>query len=54
MGCKDLLPIGHDQITCGVTYIEFGEISEVTITFGNGHRTTFKENIAGKVFRLVG
>lgn len=49
LGCKDLLPTGHDQTTCGVTYIEFGETPEVTITFGDGHRTSFKENIAGKI-----
>ena len=38
LGCKGLLPTGHDQTTCGVTYIEYGEIPEVAITFGDGHK----------------
>lgn len=49
LGCKDLLPTGHDQTTCGVTYIEYGETPEVTITFGDGHRTTIRDNISGKI-----
>lgn len=49
LGCKDLLPTGHDQTTCGVTYIEYGEIPEITITFGDGHQTIIKENICGKI-----
>lgn len=49
LGCKDLLPTGHDQTTCGVTYIEYGETPEVTITFGDGHKTTIKDNLSGKI-----
>ena len=49
LGCKDLLPTGHDQTTCGVTYIEYGETPEITITFGDGHQTIIKENICGKI-----
>ena len=49
LGCKDLLPTGHDQTTCGVTYIEYGKTPEVTITFGDGHKTTIKDNISGKI-----
>ena len=49
LGCKDLLPTGHDQTTCGVTYIEYGETPEVTITFGDGHKTTIQEDISGKI-----
>lgn len=49
LGCKDLLPTGHDQTTCGVTYIEYGETPEVTITFGDGHKTVIKDDIKGKI-----
>ena len=35
LGCKDLLPTGHDQTTCGVTSIEYGEEPEATITFAD-------------------
>lgn len=49
LGCKDLLPTGHDQTTCGVTYIEYGETPEVTIIFGDGHKTTIKDNIRGQI-----
>ena len=49
LGCKDLLPTGHDQTTCGVTYIEYGEKPEVTIVFGDGHKKVIKDNISGKI-----
>lgn len=49
LGCKDLLPTGHDQTTCGVTYIEYGEIPEITITFGDGHKAIIRKNICGKI-----
>lgn len=50
---KGLLPTGHDQTTCGITYIEYGEIPEATITFGDGHKTTIKNDIAGKIHPYV-
>lgn len=49
LGSKDLLPTGHDQTTCGITYIEYGENPEVTITFGDGHKITIKDNVRGKI-----
>lgn len=49
LGCKDLLPTGHDQTTCGITYIEYGEKPEVTITFGDGHKVSINDNISGKI-----
>lgn len=49
LGCKDLLPTGHDQTTCGVTYIEYGEKPEVTIVFGDGHKIVIKDDISGKI-----
>jgi len=49
LGCKDLLPTGHDQTTCGITYIEYGEKPEVTIVFGDGHKKVIKNNISGKI-----
>lgn len=49
LGCKDLLPTGHDQTTCGVTYIEYGETPEVTIKFGDGHKVVIKDDISGKI-----
>lgn len=49
LGCKDLLPTGHDQTTCGVTYIEYGENPEVTIVFGDGHKKIIKDDISGKI-----
>lgn len=50
LGCKDLLPTGHDQTTSGITYIEYGETPEVTIIYGDSHTTTFSGgDIAGKV-----
>ncbi len=53
LGCKDLLPTGHDQTTCGITYIEYGEKPEVTITFGDGHKSVIKNDIRGKVKQHV-
>lgn len=49
LGCKDLLPTGHDQTTCGITYIEYGETPEVTIVFGDGHKKVIKDDISGKI-----
>jgi GTPase Era involved in 16S rRNA processing len=49
LGCKDLLPTGHDQTTCGITYIEYGEKPEVTILFGDGHKKVIKDDISGKI-----
>lgn len=49
LGCKDLLPTGHDQTTCGITYIEYGEVPEVTITFGDGSKSVIKKDIKGKI-----
>lgn len=49
LGYKDLLPTGHDQTTCGVTYIEYGEKPEVTIVFGDGHKKVIKDDISGKI-----
>ena len=49
LGCKDLLPTGHDQTTSGITYIEFGDTPEVSIHYGDNHVTTFSGDIAGKV-----
>jgi hypothetical protein len=49
LGCKDLLPTGHDQTTCGITCIEYGEEPEVTITFGDGQEVVLKDNITGKI-----
>lgn len=49
LGCKDLLPTGHDQTTCGITYIEYGETPEVTIVFGDGHKKIIKDDISGKI-----
>lgn len=53
LGCKDLLPTGHDQTTCGITYIEYGLKPEVTITFGDGHKKTIKDDIKGKIKPFV-
>lgn len=50
LGCKDLLPTGHDQTTCGITSIEYGEKPEVVISFGDGSNETIKgEDISGKI-----
>ena len=49
LGCKDLLPTGHDQTTCGITCIEYGEEPEITITFGDGQEVVIKEDIIGKI-----
>lgn len=53
LGCKDLLPTGHDQTTCGITYIEYGEKPEVTITFGDKHTQTITDDIKGKIKQFV-
>lgn len=49
LGCKNLLPTGHDQTTCGLTYIEYGEKAEATIVFGDGHKKVIKDDISGKI-----
>lgn len=49
LGYKDLLPTGHDQTTCGITYIEYGDTPKVTITFGDGHKITLKDDIRRKI-----
>ena len=49
LGCKELLPTGHDQTTCGITYIEYGEKPEVTIIFGDGSKKVIKDDISGKI-----
>lgn len=49
LGCKDLLPTGHDQTTCGVTSIEYGEEPEATITFADGHTVVVREDISGEI-----
>ena len=49
LGCKDLLPTGHDQTTCGITNIEYGEKPEVTIVFGDDHKKVIKDDISGKI-----
>ena len=49
LGRKNLLPTGHDQTTCGLTYIEYGETPEATIEFGDGHTITIKEYLEGKI-----
>lgn len=49
LGCKNLLPTGHDQTTCGITYIEYGEKPEVTIVFGDGHKVVINNDISGKI-----
>lgn len=53
LGCKDLLPTGHDQTTCGLTYIEYGDTPEITIVFGDGHKTILKDDIRGKIKQYV-
>lgn len=49
LGCKGLLPTGHDQTTSGITYIEYGEKPEVTIKFGDGHSVNICDDISGKI-----
>lgn len=49
LGCKDLLPTGHDQTTCGITCVEYGDAPEITITFADGHKSIIKDDIRGKV-----
>lgn len=46
LGCKDLLPTGHDQTTCGVTSIEYGKEPEATITFADGHSVVVRDYIS--------
>jgi hypothetical protein len=53
LGCKDLLPTGHDQTTCGITFIEYGEVPEVKITFGDGREVIIKEEIIGQIKSYV-
>ena len=54
LGCKDLLPTGHDQTTCGVTSIEYGEKPEITIEFGDGHKKVITgDDISGKIKPFV-
>lgn len=53
LGCKDLLPTGHNQTTCGITYIEYGESPEITITFGDNSVKTIRDDIKGKVKSCV-
>ncbi len=54
LGCKDLLPTGHDQTTCGITHIEYGEEPEVTVTFGDENKITLKgKNIAEELKKYV-
>lgn len=53
LGCKELLPTGHNQTTCGITYIEYGETPEITITFGDDSVKTIKDDIKGKVKSCV-
>lgn len=49
LGQKNLLPTGHDQTTCGLTYIEYGETPEATIEFGDGHTVNIKDDLEGKI-----
>lgn len=49
LGCKNILPTGHDQTTCGITYIEYGERPEATIVFGDGNKTTIEEDIQEEI-----
>lgn len=50
LGCKDLLPTGHNQTTSSITYIEHGDTPEATITYGDSHTTTLiGEDLASKI-----
>lgn len=50
LGCKDLLPTGHDQTTCGLTYIQYGETPKARIKFGDGHTENIEgDDIFGKI-----
>ena len=49
LGCKDLLPTGHNQTTCGLTYIEYGETPEVTILFGDDHKLVIKDDVSRRI-----
>ncbi|WP_165730993.1 dynamin family protein [Polaribacter sp. 20A6] len=42
LGCKDLLAVGHDQTTCGITTIEYGEKPEAQISFGDNSKKEIK------------
>jgi GTPase Era involved in 16S rRNA processing len=42
LGSKDLLAVGHDQTTCGITYIEYGEKPEAHIIFGDNSKKEIK------------
>lgn len=53
LGCKDFLPTGHDQTTCGLTYIEYGKKPEATIVFGEGPDKVIKGDISGKIKQYV-
>lgn len=54
LGCKDLLPTGHDQTTSGITYIEYGDTPEATIEFGDHHKQIIKgDDIVGQVKKYV-
>lgn len=53
LGCKDLLPTGHNQTTCGLTYIEYGETPEVTILFGDDHKLVIKDDVSRKIKKHV-
>ena len=53
LGCKDLLPTGHNQTTCGLTYIEYGETPEVTIRYGDEHEAVIKDDIIGNIKQYV-
>lgn len=53
LGCKNLLPTGHNQTTCGLTYIEYGETPEVTILFGDDHKLVIKDDVSRKIKKHV-
>lgn len=53
LGCKDFLPTGHDQTTCGLTYIEYGEKPEATITFGDEHTHVLDGDINEQIKNYV-
>jgi len=53
LGCKGLLPTGHDQTTCGLTYIEYGEKEEAVVTYGDGRKEVIKGDVSNKIKNLV-
>ena len=54
LGCKDLLPTGHDQTTSGITYIEYGDKPEAIILFGDGHSKTIEgDDLSGRIVQYV-